>query len=516
MSKTHYETIIVGSGFAGLCAGIKLKEKGLLDFVILEQASDVGGTWRDNHYPGAACDVPSHLYSFSFEPNAAWSRKYGTQREILDYLRQCAKKHGLYERIRFNTRASNGRYDQEHGLWHIDTEQGSRLTCRSLVFCKGGMSRAALPDIKGLQDFKGAVFHSARWDHATPLEGKRVGVIGTGASAIQIVPSIVNKVAQMTVFQRTAAWIFPKDDRSYSPLEVSLKTRFPLWERAIRQAYFLRGELLGNGLRFPGFMRSLKPLFIKHLHKQVQDLNLRAKLTPDYLPGCKRILLSNDFYPAMTQKHVSLVTDGIDHITKDGVVTKDGKKHELDVLILATGFVVAETVAPFPLAGLGGVDLNESWAAEGPQAYRGTTVAGYPNMFIIIGPNTGLGHTSMVLMIEAQVGYAVDAIERMHRQGIKSLEVDADKQGAYNRQLQEQLATMVWAKGGCVSWYHTSGGRNTTLWPRSTMSFAAMLREFDIASYKITMLHDGKDQRGQPGVVKLAEVTPLPRRASPG
>lgn len=489
MSQKYFDVVVIGSGFAGLAMGVKLKNAGVENFVILEQAGEIGGTWRDNHYPGAACDVPSHLYSFSFEPNPAWSRKYGPQSEILLYMRRTAEKYGLISHTRFHTKVDRATFNSKNGTWTVTTATGEELQCRCLVSGTGGLSRPALPDIPGLKDFKGKIFHSARWDHTEPLDHRDVVVIGTGASAIQIVPAIARKVRKLFVLQRTASWIVPKRDRAYTPAEMRLKTRFRAWERLMRYALYWRGEFFGLFFNYPNIMRKSQRFMLRHLHSQVKDPSLRKQLTPDYLPGCKRILLSNDFYPAMTLPHVTLVTSGIERITANGILMKDGQHISCDVLICATGFAVADAAAPFPIKGAQGQDLAQSWV-DGPKGYRGTTVAGFPNLFMIVGPNTGLGHTSMVLMIEAQATYIADAVKKMRQRGIKSVDVKVGTQDAYTSRLMEKLSGMVWTKGGCKSWYQTASGRNATLWPGTTFEFMTMMRRFDLGAYHVEYLNE--------------------------
>jgi cation diffusion facilitator CzcD-associated flavoprotein CzcO len=487
MSAYDRHVVIIGTGFAGLAMGIKLKKAGFDDFTILERSSDVGGTWRDNHYPGAACDVPSHLYSFSFEPNRRWSRKFSPQKEILEYLRHCARKYGLMPHIRFNSNVEGARYDEDAGLWSVKTQGGAEYKGRVLINATGGLSRPVYPDIRGLRDFKGELFHSAEWNHSAPLDGKTIAVIGTGASAIQIVPALAPKAARLELFQRSAAWILPKFDAAYTPREMYLKTKVPGWERLMRLAIFWRLEFFGLGLRHPGFMEYAKKVFLRHLETSIKDPVLREKLTPSYLPGCKRILLSDDFYRAVSRDNVDVVTAGISHVDAKGIVTKDGAHHPVDAIICATGFQASESAAPYPIVGRRGRILNDVWQA-GAEAYRGTTVAGFPNFFMLVGPNTGLGHTSMVLMIESQVRYTFDAIQQMTARRLKSVDVDPMRQSAYNERLTRMLDKMVWSKGGCVSWYQTSTGKNTTLWPRSTVAFRMMTLAFDLRDYQFESL----------------------------
>jgi cation diffusion facilitator CzcD-associated flavoprotein CzcO len=494
---TNDPIVIVGTGFSGLGMGIRLKQAGIHDFVILEKASGVGGTWRDNHYPGAACDVESHLYSFSFEPNPGWSRTFAGQREILAYLDRCADKYGLRPHIRFDTAATGASFDERTGSWTVETSRGDRLRARVLVSAIGGFSRPSYPDIPGLASFAGKVVHSARWDDSYPLEGKRVGVIGTGASAIQIVPAIAPKVAELHVFQRTPPWILPKLDRAIPEEERERFRRVPALQKLARaQQYWLR-ELFAIGfVKNPAILKLASRLALRYLEAKVPDPTLRAKLVPDYTMGCKRILPSNDYYPALNRENVELVTEGIQEIRPGGVVTRDGRERALDALVLATGFTVAEFVLPFPMTGRRGRDINEAWR-DGAEAYLGTTVSGFPNFFVIFGPNTGLGHNSMIHMIESQLNYTMSAIETMRARGLELVDVRPDAQARYNERIHARLAKTVW-NTGCTSWYQTRSGKNTTLWPGFTFEFRLRTRRFDPADYEVVPLGAAAPARERP------------------
>jgi len=476
--------LIIGSGFAGIGMGIRLEQAGIEDFTILEQADQVGGTWRDNHYPGAACDVESHLYSFSFAPNPDWSRQFAPQKEILDYLVRCVDDFGLRPHLRLGTAVTAARFDQDTGLWDVQTEGGEHLTARVLVSGCGGLSRPSYPDIPGLDSFEGALFHSARWDHDTPLEGKTVGVIGTGASAIQIVPSIAPTVGRLAVFQRTPPWILPKSDRDITASEQRRFRRVPFLQKLARYAQYWRHELFALGFVVdPRINKFAERFALRYLERAVPEPELRAKLTPDYTLGCKRVLLTNDYYPALCRDNVDVVTGGIQEIRPEGILTRDGTLHRLDAIICATGFQAAEAVAPFEVRGRGGRDLNNEWA-DGAEAYKGTSVAGFPNFFMIVGPNTGLGHSSMVHIIESQVEYILGAVKTLRARGVKLMDVRRDVQDRYNQRLHQRLSRTVWSTG-CVSWYQTTSGKNTTLWPGFTFEFRARTRHFDPAHYEL-------------------------------
>jgi cation diffusion facilitator CzcD-associated flavoprotein CzcO len=484
----HHPIVIVGSGFAGLCAAIKLKESGRHDFVVLERGDDVGGTWRDNTYPGAACDVPSHVYSFSFAPNPQWSRSFSPQHEIQAYLQRVAREHDVLRHVRFGVEVTGAAWVADKRHWALTTSQGE-LTADVLVTGTGALSEPTVPDIPGLGDFEGTTFHSARWDHTWSARGRRVAVIGTGASAIQFVPFIQPDADRVVVFQRTAPWVLPRVDRAISEREKQLYARFPALQRAARTAIYWGRESHLIGFRYHrGILKLGERLARKQLENQVQDPVLREKLTPRFDLGCKRVLLSSTWYPALTQPNAEVVTDRIVQVVPEGVVSEaaDGSRttHEVDTIVFGTGFHVTDP----PIAehvSVDGISLAKRWAAEGMQAHRGLTVAGFPNLFFLVGPNTGLGHNSMVLMIEAQVGYMVQALDAMDRGGYDVIEPRADVQAAYNEQLQRELAGTVWSTGGCSSWYLDENGRNTTLWPGFTWKYMRTMRRFDLSEYVV-------------------------------
>ena len=477
------DVAIIGSGFSGLCVAIRMKLAGLHDFVMLEQATQIGGTWRDNDYPGAACDIPSNLYSFSFEPNPHWTRIYPQQPELQAYANHCADKYGLRPHLHCNAGVTAACFDATLQLWRVTINDGHELLARVLVSATGGLSRPAIPEIEGLNEFAGPVFHSARWRHDVDLAGKRIAVIGTGASAIQFVPRIAPRASKLMVFQRTAPWVIPKPDRALSEAERQRLGRYPAWQRLQRALVYLRQEYRAVFFtRWPKVLASLQPQLLRHMHRRVPDPLLREKLTPHYVMGCKRILLSNDFYETLMLPRVSLVTEGIERVSTQGVHTRDGVLHEVDVVILGTGFQTGDVGAPFPLFGLAGVELNAAWA-PGPNAYLGSTVAGFPNLFLMTGPNTGLGHNSMIYMIESQARYVLDALLTMRRRKLQAVDVRADAQREFNVSLQARMRRTVWATGGCRSWYLSRDGSNRTLWPGFTFTFRWRTRSFDIARY---------------------------------
>lgn len=475
--------LIVGTGFSGLGMAIQLKQAGFEDFTILERAGDVGGTWRDNSYPGCACDVQSHLYSYSFEPNPNWSRMFAPQPEIKAYLQHCARKYGLLPHIRYNAELVRAEYDEKDALWNVTTRAGETYSASVLVSGMGGLSTPAFPSIKGLEAFKGKMFHSAHWDHGHDLEGERVAVIGTGASAIQFVPKVAQKAARLDLYQRTATWILPKPDREISAAERLLFRRFPAAQRALRNSIYwmLESRVLGFVIN-PRVMKLVERQARGHIRRQVKDPVLRKKLTPDYTIGCKRILISDDFYPAVSRANVDVITDGIREIRAHSVVDANGVEREVDTIILGTGFKAQDPMPRGAIFGRGGQDLLDAWT-DGPEAYKGTTVAGFPNFYVLMGPNTGLGHSSMVYMIESQIQYVLDALQAMRRDGLRSLEVRPEAQARYNAGLQQKLGKAVW-QSGCKSWYVNEAGKNTTLWPGFTFRFRELTRQVELVDYQ--------------------------------
>jgi cation diffusion facilitator CzcD-associated flavoprotein CzcO len=480
----HVGVGIIGAGFAGLGAAIRLRQEGIEDFVIWERDGDVGGTWWANTYPGCQCDIPSHLYSFSFAPNPNWSRTYATQPEIEAYLRRVTDEYGLRPFVRTSCAVTSAAWDEENDRWQVSTEQGE-FTADVLVAAPGPLSEPSIPDIAGLDDFAGTTFHTADWNHDHDLTGRRVAVIGTGASAIQAVPEIQPQVESLTVFQRTPPWVVPHSDRPITDAERAIYTRLPALQRAVRAGVYFGRELLVPGLAYrPKLMNIVETAARRHLARQVRDPDLRARLTPGYAIGCKRILPSNRWYPAITKPNVELVTDGIDHIRPDGIVTRTGELRQVDTIIFATGFHVTDVRIAKRITGRSGRTLDAEWAGS-PRAYRGTAVAGFPNLFFLVGPNTGLGHNSIVFMIEAQLAYVMDALDHMRRTGATRLEVRPEAEAAYNAHIQRKLARSVWNTGGCSSWYLDRNGRNATIWPDFTFRFWGQMRRFDPHSYEL-------------------------------
>ena len=496
--KPEYEVIIVGTGFAGLGMAIRLKRAGIHNFVVLEKDDGVGGTWRANHYPGAACDVQSHLYSFSFEQYPGWSRMFAEQKEILAYLEHCADKYQLRPHLRCNVEVKRAHYNDDSASWTVELGSGQKLTARFLVSGCGGLSRPAYPKIEGLEGFQGAMFHTARWRHDVPLRGKRVAVIGTGASAIQVVPAIVDEVGALKLFQRTPPWIMEKPDRAISSAEKRMFARFPRLQTLARARLYsaLEARVMGFVVA-PKLMEVVEKRALAYLEERVKDPVLRKKLTPSYRIGCKRVLMSNEYFEALQRPNAEVLTDGIREVRAHSIVTQDGREHELDAIVLATGFQAADAVAPFEIRGKRGVDINEQWR-DGAEAHKGTTVSGFPNFFILSGPNTGLGHSSMVYMIESQIQYAMAAIGHARAEGLASINVRREAQDRYNAALQERMSTTVWATGGCTSWYTTASGKNTTLWPGFTFQFRKQTQHFDAENYELVKAGAGREARPAP------------------
>jgi cation diffusion facilitator CzcD-associated flavoprotein CzcO len=482
---THVRIGILGAGFGGLGMAVRLKQEGVDDFLVFEKDADVGGTWWANTYPGCQCDIPSHLYSLSYAPNPDWSRTYPLQPELRDYLRQVADRFGVRDNIRLNCEVTGAAWDEQDSSWRIETTQGE-FTADVVVAAPGGLSEPSYPDIPGVDAFAGTTFHTARWNHDADLAGKRVAVIGTGASAIQVVPRIQPEVSHLDVYQRTPPWVVPHRDRPITGFERRAYRRFPALQRLVRAGVYWARELLVPGLAYnPKLMKAPERLARRHLAHQVRDPELRAKLTPDYAIGCKRILPSNHWYPALTKPNVDVVTDSIAEIRPNGIVTADGTLREVDVIVFATGFYVTDIPLAKLVTGREGRQLADVWGRS-PQAYRGTAIAGFPNLFLLVGPNVGLGHNSIVFMIEAQINYVMEALKTMRRQGAARLEVRREAMEGYNAKLQSRMGRTVWNSGGCSSWYLDATGKNTTIWPDFTWRFWLRTREFDAAAYRLT------------------------------
>lgn len=485
---------IVGAGFGGLGTAIRLREQGIDDFVILERADRLGGTWWANTYPGCACDVPSHLYSYSFALNPDWTRFFAPQHEILAYLERTARERGVTDHIVYGAEVLNAQWDADAGRWRLDTAAGP-VTAQALIAAAGPLSEPSVPDIPGLGDYKGTLFHSARWDHEHDLTGERVAVIGTGASAAQFVPYVARDAAHLDVYQRTPGWILPRGDRAVPPLERRLFRRLPVLQRALRNLIYYVAELLVVGLTIDQRVLSVfEAVARRKLRRSVPDPELRAKLTPTYRIGCKRIIFSDDYLPALARSDVGLVTDRIEAIDATGIRTVDGRHRPVDTIILGTGFEAWASPMSERLVGAEGQTLAAVWAQSGgPQAYVGTAIAGFPNLFFLIGPNTGLGNNSMINIIEGQLVYVLEALRTMDRMGAESIEVHPSVQDRYNAQIQRQMEGTVWTEGGCRSWYLSEDGTNRALWPSFSDAFKRRLARFDLADFQVTQATLSRD-----------------------
>ncbi|GAA4080526.1 NAD(P)/FAD-dependent oxidoreductase [Actinomadura miaoliensis] len=477
MDERHPAIVIVGSGFAGLGMAIQLKRHGFHDFVVLEKSPALGGTWHDNTYPGCACDVPSHMYSFSFELNPGWSRMFAPQPEIRAYLERTADKYDVRRHIRFGVAVETMEYDETARRWNVTTADGTVLRPRAVVSGIGALHIPKYPDLPGIENFRGTAFHSAEWDHSYDLTGKRVAVIGTGASAIQFVPKVAEQAAELVVFQRTAPWIQPKPDFTFpAPARGLLKT-VPGAARAFRNGIYWVLEARAVGFTIdPRLSGPQKQVALRHIRRQIPDPELRAKVTPDYTIGCKRILLSNDYYPALTRPNVELETAGIAEVREHSIVTADGREYQVDAIIYGTGFKVTDALAEQRVVGRDGVKIQEVWA-NGIEAYRGTTVPGFPNLFFLLGPNTGLGHNSVVFMIEVQIQHVLSCLRLLAEHGADAIEPRPAALRRFNDRMQRRLRRAVWNEGGCQSWYLDEGGVNRTLWPGHTFEFWASTRK---------------------------------------
>ncbi|MEJ7804948.1 MAG: NAD(P)/FAD-dependent oxidoreductase [Telluria sp.] len=480
MSAGQFDVVIVGSGFAGLCLAVRLKQDGIDNFIILEQDKEYGGTWWANSYPGCAVDVPSHLYSFSFAQNAGWTRRFARQEELLDYTRSVVREFGLAPHIRVDTALQSATFDEALGCWQVRTGSGE-LRARCLVGAVGALNRPALPPLTGLGDFAGTMFHSSRWDHGYDMRGKRVAVIGTGASAIQFIPEIAGQVAQLDVYQRSAPWILSRPDRAMSGFEKWVQAKLPALQWLYRAMVYTHYESRALWYVYlPKMLRVAERQARRHMHAQVADPALREKLTPDYAFGCKRILLMNSYYPALTRPNVTLITDPIALVKAHSIVTAGGVEREVDAIVFGTGFDVEHAATAMHVVGRNGKRLFE----VNREAYKGCAVAGFPNYFMIAGPNTGLGHNSMIYMIESGVAYVMGAVRDILDLNLHSLEVKEEVQAAYNADLRKRMQGTVWSSG-CQSWYLDKEGRNYTLWPGFTFSYRRITRRFDIDNYVV-------------------------------
>ncbi|MFC9814799.1 flavin-containing monooxygenase [Streptomyces virginiae] len=510
-AREHVRVAVIGSGFSGLGAAVRLRREGITDFVVLERAGSVGGTWRDNSYPGCACDVPSHLYSFSFAPNPDWPRSFSGQPHIRAYLEHVADTFGLRPHIRLDSEVRMMRWDESELRWEIETARGE-LTADVVVSATGPLSEPKLPEIPGLAGFPGKVFHSARWDHDYDLRGKRVAVIGTGASAIQIVPAIAPDVERLTLFQRTPAWVMPRTDRAITAVERWVHRQLPFTQAARRGlTWAIRDLQVGAFTKRPNQLGFVEALAKANMARSIKDPAMRARLTPSYRIGCKRILLSSTFYPALARPNVDLVASGLKEVRGPVLVAADGTEAEVDAIVFSTGFHVTDLPIAERVVGADGRSLADTWK-DGMASLRGATAAGFPNWMTIIGPNTGLGNTSMILMIESQLNYMADYLRQLTvlggngaagKAGRVALAARPSAVNAWNRKVQARMERTVWNTGGCTSWYLDENGRNTTVWPGTTGEFRRETRTVDLAEYEVVRVRGREHDR-------IAVAAPLP------
>ncbi len=474
---------IIGAGFGGVGLAIRLKQAGI-DFILFEKGAGVGGVWRENTYPGAACDVPSHLYSFSFEPKPDWPRKYAEQPHILEYLEHCARKYDLLKHARFNTEIESARFDETSGLWTLRTKNGEEFQARALVTACGQLNRPATPSLKGLESFRGERFHSALWNHMVDFTGKRVAIVGTGASAIQFVPAVVAKAAKVTLFQRSPPWVMPKPDRVFRGFEKAAMRVVPGVTALYRFATYLRCEARLIGFRKDTWMNAVGVrMAMRHLRRQIPDERLRRQVTPDYTFGCKRVLISNDYLVALSRSNVSVVTESISEVTADAIVAADGQIYPADILILGTGFQATDFLAPMRVIGRGGRDLNEAWR-NGAEAYLGLTIPGFPNFFLLYGPNTNLAHNSVVYMIESQIRYILGCLQLLVRRPGAFLDLKPERLQRWEEEMQTRLDRSVWS-AGCANWYKNANGRITNNWPGFTFEYRWRTRAPKFEDYEL-------------------------------
>ena len=473
---------IIGSGFAGLCLAIQLKKRGVDSFTIFEKAGRIGGTWRDNTYPGACCDVPAFSYCFSFEQKTDWSRKWAPQSEILEYMESCARKYDLARHIRFNTEIAGARWDADESVWRLKTAAGEEIVADVLVSGVGQLNRPSIPKIEGLENFKGVSFHSARWRHDVDLSGRNVAVIGNAASAIQFIPVIAPKVRRLSIFQRSANWMVERGDRAYTEAEKERFTRHRILALAYRWLIYFQHEInwpIFRRVKF--FVERTQKMCEQYRRTTLKDPALQESQLPDYPFGGKRMLISDDYFPALNRENVEVVLGGIERVTENAIVTKDGRTVPADVIVLATGFQSTSFLAPMAINGVGGRSLNDEWHGAA-RAYLGITVAGFPNLFLMYGPNTNLGHNSIIFMIECQTNYILGCLEQMDSRGLASIELSRDVMESFDTRVQRELQRTVWAATG-KSWYKTDDGRITNNWSGSTIRYWWEARHADLSLY---------------------------------
>lgn len=475
---------IIGAGFGGLATAIRLLQNNIQDFIILEKGNDVGGTWRDNQYPGAACDVQSHMYSLSYAPKTDWTKRYAEAPEIFQYIQSLIQKFDLKKYIQFNQQVTKTQYDEDSCHWHLVLKNGQKIEAQFVIYASGPLHIAQIPKIKGIEKFKGEVFHSSAWNHEYDLNGKSVASIGTGASAIQYLPEIAPKTKQLYVFQRTAAWVIPRDERSYGDLDKKLFSKFDWFRKFHRAQLYWSNESRAMPIMQPKIMNMVQKLDQLFIHYQVKDKTIAKKLIPDYTMGCKRILISNKYFPTFNRDNVELITEGIEELTEDSIITKDGKIRKIDCLIYGTGFVTDPRMylKSFECYGKNGIELKQVWK-DGAESYYGVTTKGFPNLFQLLGPNSVLGHNSVIFMIESQVNYILQLIQAVDKSNTQAVVVKDYVQDQFNDDIQKRFKGTVW-QSGCVSWYQQDGGKNFSLWPTYTWKYWLKTRKANPADYR--------------------------------
>ncbi|MEV0250951.1 NAD(P)/FAD-dependent oxidoreductase [Nocardia sp. NPDC050712] len=480
---TTIDVAVIGAGFAGVGAAIRLRQKGVHDFTIFERGTEIGGTWRDNTYPGAACDIPSRLYSYSFAPNPEWSHTYSGSREILGYIDSMATEFRLHERIRFGHTVTGLEFDEAAGHWTITFQDQEPVRARSVVLASGPLANASFPAIRGIEDYQGHKIHSARWDHDYDFTGKKVAVVGTGASAVQIIPQLVEQAASVKVFQRTPGWVLPRVNRRTNPLLKQLYRQVPATESLARQVWFYGHESVALGVVWNTPLTRVVELVGKaQLRRQVKDPWLRRQLTPEFRAGCKRLLMTDDYYPALQRENCKLITWPIAKLSEQGIRTAEGIEHQVDCIVFATGFDVSKAGTPIPIVGRDGRVLAQEWS-KGAYAYKSIAVSGYPNLYFTFGPNSGPGHNSALVYMEAQLDYLSGAIKTILDQDLRLLDVWQDKQDRYNAAIQRRLTATTW-NSGCHSWYLTEDGFNATMYPGFATQYVNQLRTLQLADYE--------------------------------
>ena len=505
MSKTQATTApiqttkiaIIGSGFGGLAMAIRLIQANVHDFIILEKANDVGGTWRENQYPGAACDVQSHMYSLSFAPKLNWSKRYAEAPEIFNYIQDLVHKFNLNQYIQFNQEVIATQYDEQNLNWHLTLKNGQKIDAQFVIFASGPLHVPQIPQIKGIEKFKGEVFHSSHWNHQYNLNDKKVASIGTGGSAIQYIPEIAPKVGQLYVFQRTPAWVIPRDERAYNVLDKNLFSRFDWFRKLHRARLYWSNESRVVPIVKPQIMKygqKLAEAFIKY---QVKDKTTAQKLIPDFVMGCKRILISNKYFPTFNRENVELITDGIVELTENSIISKDGQERPIDCLIYGTGFITDPRIylKSFDCFGENGLELKQAWK-DGAESYLGISTKGFPNLFQLLGPNTVLGHNSVIFMIESQVNYILQLIQMVNKTQVQAIVVKPEIQEQFNQDVQNKLKGTVW-QSGCVSWYQQDGGKNFSLWPTYTWKYWLKTRKANPADYRLLGSHQGSNKKSK-------------------